>query len=156
MRRLFAVVVAGTLSAAPLLEAAGGAQPTASVAGTAQSSAGQPMANSIVQLRDLMTGQLVGTTASSATGAFAFAGLPAGRYAVEVVNATGQIIGTSAALDVAAGAAISGVGVAAGAAGAAAAAAGLSTGAIITITAIAVGAGVAVYAGQRDDASPSR
>ena len=130
MRRLLAVVVACTLSAAPLLEAAGGAQATASVAGTARSGAGQPMANSTVQLRNLTTGQLAGTTTSSSAGAFTFAGLPAGRYAVEVVNATGQIVGTSAALDVAAGAAISGVGVAAGAAAAAAAGtgAGLSTG----------------------------
>ena len=149
MRRLLAVVVACTLSAAPLLEAAGGAQGTASVAGTARSNAGQPMANSTVQLRNLMTGQLVGTTTSSAAGGFTFTGLPAGRYAVEVVNAAGEIVGTSAALDVAAGAAISGVGVAAGAEGAAAAGTGLSTGAIITITAVAVGAGVGAYASYR-------
>jgi|KBSMisStaDraftv2_1062788.scaffolds.fasta_scaffold590437_2 hypothetical protein len=158
MRRLLAVVVAFTLSAAPLLQAAAGAQATASVAGMARSSAGQPMANSTVQLRNLTTGQLVGTTKSSASGAFNFAALPAGRYAVEVLNATGQIIGTSAALDVAVGAAISGVAVAAGATGAAAvgAGAGLSTAAIIGITAAAIGAGVAGYAVARDEASPSK
>jgi len=163
MRRLLAVVVACFLSAAPLL---GAAQATASIAGAARSNAGQPMANSTVQLRNLMTGQLAGTTTSSSSGAFTFAGLPAGRYAVEVLNATGQIIGTSAALDVAAGAAISGVGVAAGAAGAAAAGAGagLSAGWIATITAAAIGAGVGIYAGASGDgtspqtttASPSR
>ena len=150
MRRLLAVVVACTLSAAPLLEAAGGAQAVASVAGTA-TSAGQPLANSTVQLRNLTTGQLAGTTTSSATGGFTFTGLPAGRYAVEVVNATGQIVGTSAALDVAAGAALSGVGVATAAAGAAAASAaatGLSTGTIATITAVVVGAGLGAYAIQ--------
>jgi len=156
MRRLFAAIVACALSVSPLLKAAPGAQPTASVAGTARSSAGQPVGNATVQLRNLMTGQLAGTTVSSSAGAFSFMGLPAGRYAVEVVNAAGEVLGTSAALDIAAGAAISGVGVAAGARGAAAAAAGLSTGAIVAITAIAVGSGVAVYAGQRDDASPSR
>jgi len=157
MRRLLAVVVACTVSAAPLLQATG-AQATASVAGTARSAAGQAMANSTVQLRNLMTGQLAGTTTSSASGAFTFAGLPPGRYAVEVLNATNQIIGTSAALDVAAGAAISGVGVAAGAAGAAGGGAGggLSTGVIIGITAAAIGAGVGIYAVARDDASPSR
>lgn len=154
MRRLLAVVVACTLSAAPLL---GAAQATASVAGNARTNAGQPMANSTVQLRNLMTGQLVGTTTSSSAGAFTFAGLPAGRYAVEVLNATGQIVGTSAALDVAAGAAISGVGVAAGAAGAAAAGtgAGLSAGWIATITAAAIGAGVGIYAGASGDGTQS-
>ena len=166
MRRLLAAVIACTLSATPLVGAAGGAQTTASVAGTARSNAGQPMANSTVQLRNLATGQLVGTTTSSSAGAFIFAGLPAGRYAVEVLNATGQIVGTSAALDVAAGAAISGVGVSAGAAGAAATGtgAGLSTGWIVTITAAAIGAGVGIYAGQSGSgatsaqatASPSR
>jgi hypothetical protein len=124
------------------------------------------MANSTVQLRNLATGQLIGTTTSSSAGAFTFAGLPAGRYAAEVLNATGQIVGTSAALDVAAGAAISGVGVLAGAAGAAAAetGAGLSAGWIVTITAAAIGAGVGIYAGQSGSggtspqatASPSR
>ena len=146
MRRLLAVVVAFTLSAAPLLQAAAGAQATASVAGMARSSAGQPMANSTVQLRNLTTGQLVGTTKSSASGAFNFAALPAGRYAVEVLNATGQIIGTSAALDVAVGAAISGVAVAAGADGRCC---GLGLGQasarprLSCITAAAIGAGVA-------------
>ena len=102
--------------------------------------------------------EIARTTISDDAGRFTFLGLPAGRYAVEVLNATGQIIGTSAALDVAAGAAISGVGVSAGAAGAAATGtgAGLSTAAIIGITAAAVGAGVLIYAVARDDASPSQ
>jgi hypothetical protein len=165
MRRLLAVVVACTLSSAPLLEAAAaarGAQATASLAGTARSASGQPLPNSTVQLRNLMTGQLAGSTTSSAMGDFTFTGLSGGRYAVEVINSAGQIIGTSAAVDVAAGTAVTGVGVATSAAaeaalaGGSAAATGISTGAIVAITAGAAGAGVAAYAIHRSNASPSQ
>ena len=88
----------------------------ASLAGTATSSTGQTVANATVQLRNLATGQLAGTTTSNAAGAFGFTGLQAGNYVVEVVNAAGQIVGTSASVSVAAGAAITGVTVTASAA----------------------------------------
>jgi hypothetical protein len=165
MRKVMAVVLACTLSSTLCLEAAAGgrgAQAPATLAGVARNSAGQAMANTTVQLRDLATGQLVGTSMTSATGAFSFTGLSAGRYAVEMVNAAGQIMGTSAAIDVATGAAIQGVAVTASvaggaaAAGGSAAASGLSTGAIVTITAAAVGAGVGVWAVHNATASPSQ
>jgi hypothetical protein len=165
MRSLFAVALICTLAFTPCLQAAAGArgaQAVASIRGTARNIAGQPMANTTVQLRNLSTGQLVGTTTSSATGEFGFTGLGAGRYAVELVNAAGQIVGTSAAFDVATGASIQGVAVTASAAagaaaaGGSAAATGLSTTAIVTITAAAVGAGLTVWAVQRDNASPSK
>ena len=166
MRRLVAAALALALSlhAIPIVAAgrAGQAQ-TASLAGTATSSAGQTVANATVQLRTLATGQLAGTTTSSASGAFSFAGLPAGNFAVEVVNAAGQIIGTSASISVAAGATITGVtvtatgaalGAAAGAAaGGAGAAAGISTAVIVTT--VAVAAGVAAIVIVRTNSSPS-
>ena len=45
---------------------------------------------------NLATGQLARHDHELRTGTFSFAGLQAGNYAVEVVNAAGQIIGTSA------------------------------------------------------------
>jgi hypothetical protein len=124
-----------------------------------------------VQLRNLATGQLAGTTTSSATGAFSFAGLPAGNFAVEVVNVAGQIIGTSASISVVAGATVTGitvsataavVGAAAGAAAAGAAAAGVgaaagvSTAVVVTTVAAAAGVAGAVAVAASGNASPSR
>jgi hypothetical protein len=179
MRRIIALTVVSSmsLSATPLFAAprarAGGQGQGASLAGTATNNSGQALANYTVQLRNLKTGQLAGTTTSAETGAFSFAGLEAGNFAIEVVNAAGQIIGTSASVAVTAGAAITGVAVsasaaaiagAAGAAGAAAAAgaagaagAGLSTAAIVTITTVAASAGIAgAVAVANNTASPSR
>jgi flagellin len=140
----------------------------ASLSGTASSSAGQTLGNVTVQLRDVATGQLAGTTTSSATGAFSFGGLQAGTYAVEVVSATGQIVGTSAAISVTAGATVTGVAVsataaavaggaaAAGAAAGAAASTGISTAVIITTVAAAAGVAGAVAVATNGNASPSR
>src|SRR5262249_21167528 len=104
MRRILSVAVISALSmptfsgAAPRGRVQG--QATASLSGTATSNTGQALANYTVQLRNLATGQLAGTTTSASTGGFSFAGLEAGNFAVEVVNATGQIIGTSASISV--------------------------------------------------------
>lgn len=169
MRRITASMLAFamTLSAAPLFAAPRAAQGTASIAGTASTSGGQTVPNATVQLRNLATGQLSGSTTSSASGAFSFTGLPAGNFAVEVVNAAGQIIGTSSSITVAAGATITGVtvsttaalvGAAAGAGAAAAgagAAAGISTAVIVTTVAVAGGIAAAV-AIVKANASPSR
>jgi len=165
MRRLLAVMVVCALGGTSVIQAASGArgaQATAVVAGTARSTVGQPMANSTVQLRNLATGQLAGKTTSTPQGEFRFQGLDGGRYAVEVVNGQGQIVGTSAAIDVMPGALVQGVGVSASAgasaaaAGSAAASTGLSTATIVTITAVAAGAGVGAWAIHRSTASPSQ
>ena len=79
-------------------------QSEGSIAGSAGSSSGRAMANATVRLRSVATGQLAGTTTSNAAGQFIFTGLPAGTYAVEVIDAAGQIVGTSAAIPLAAGA----------------------------------------------------
>ncbi len=171
MRRIIAVTVAVAMSftALPLFAAARAgrvAQQFGSLSGTARDQGGQTIARTTVQLRNLTTGELVSTTQSAADGAFSFAGLPAGNYAVEIVNAAGQIIGTSASITVAAGATVSGVivtasaaaalGTAAGAAAAGAAAAGgFSTAVVITTIAVAGGIAGAV-AIARNNASPSR
>jgi hypothetical protein len=172
MRRIVALSLASSMFGSAALAAAGApraqSQP-ASLSGTASSSAGQTLANVTVQLRDVATGQLAGTTTSSATGAFSFGGLQAGTYTVEVVGATGQIVGTSAAISVTAGATVTGVavsataaavaaGAAAGAAvaGGTAAAGGISTAVIVTTVAAAAGVAGAVAVATNGNASPSR
>jgi hypothetical protein len=123
------------------------------------------MANTVVQLRNLATGQLAGMTTSNLAGQFSFIGLNPGNYAVEVVNAAGQIVGTSASVAVNAGAAVTGVSVTAsvavsataglGATGAAAGSAGgASTATIIGAAAAAAGVAGAAYTNQT--ASPSQ
>jgi hypothetical protein len=171
MRRFTASAVAFvmTLSATPLFAAirAPRAQGQgASLAGTATSNTGETLGNYTVQLRNLGTGQLAGSTTSTATGTFSFAGLPAGNFAVEVVNAAGQIVGSSASIAVAAGATITGVAVSASAAvigataGAAAAGAALGAGGISTalvVATVAVAAGVVgAVVVVKNNASPSR
>src|SRR3989442_2488173 len=134
MRRIAAIALAASMMlSAPLAAAVRAprqAQPnTASLSGTAKAANGQAMPNTTVQLRNVNTGELAGTTTSNANGAFTFTALAGGTYAIEVLSATGQIIGTSAAVSVAARATVTGVAVSAsaaavGAAGGAAAAAG--------------------------------
>jgi hypothetical protein len=158
MRRVLvgALVCALLMPASSAFAAAGAG--SASIAGAARSAAGKVTANTTVQLRDVATGQLAGTTTSNAAGAFSFTGLEAGNYVVEVVNAAGQIIGTSASIAVAAGAVVTGVGVSAAAAAAAAGGAGAFFGSTLGIvTLAAAGAGVAgVTVASRTPASPSR
>jgi hypothetical protein len=132
-----------------------------SLSGTAARAGGRAMANATVQLRDIATGQIAATTTSSAGGQFTFAKLPAGNYMVEVVDASGRIVGTSASILVAPGAAVIGVTVTGSAAGAAVA--GLTTGSFFASTAgvvtlAAAGAAVAgvTVAATRTTASPSR
>ena len=171
MRRVTAsaLVFALTFAAAPLLAAraprGGQAQGLASITGNATTSTGQTIANVTVQLRDLVTGSLAGTTTSSATGTFAFVGLQAGSYTVEVVSAAGQIIATSASIAVSAGATITGITVSAtaaalaGAAAATVAGAGAAVGAstAIVVTSVAAAAGIAgAVAASTQTASPSR
>src|SRR5258708_39573870 len=124
MRRVVAAALVASLCAStPLLAAARARQAqgqSASLSGTATAANGQAIPNADVQLRDVTTGQLVGKAKSGPNGTFTFAGIPGGTYAIEVLSATGQIIGTSAAVSVAAGAAVTGVTVGATAAGVAA------------------------------------
>lgn len=169
MRRMIAVAVAVAMSftTLPLFAAARAgrvAQQLGTLSGIARDALRQPIARTTAQLRDLTTGQLVNTTQTAADGAFSFTGLPAGNYAVEIVDAAGRIIGTSASISVAAGGTVSGVIVSASAAGAlgtaaaagAAAAGGFSTAVVITTIAVAGGIAGAVAIARRGPASPSR
>ena len=130
---------------------------TGAITGTAQSAAGQTLPNYTVQVRNLQTGQLAGSTTSNAAGSFSFAGLNPGNYIVEVVNELGAIVGSSAPIGVAAGATIAvTVSATAAAAIAAAGGAGIGLSTALIVTTIAAAAGVAgVVVAARDPASPA-
>lgn len=154
---VIALTVALSLPLSPLGVTGVAQAEVASIAGAAASSTGETLVNATVQLRDLATGTVSGTTTSSSTGAFSFVAINPGNYIVEVLNAAGQVVGTSASISVAAGAAITGVAVSATAAAvtAAASVAGIST--IVAVTAAAAAAGVVgIVAVGQGDASPSR
>jgi hypothetical protein len=155
MKKLVAsmICVAFALSAMPvgLL-----AQATGQISGQAMVE-GRPMANGSVQLRNVDTGQIVSKATADANGNFSFSNLGPGNFVVETLDATGNVIGTSAKILLAAGAMVAtGVTVsgsaaaAAGLAGAAAGGGGFfgTTAGIVTLSAIGVGAaaGIAVAA----------
>ena len=156
--RFLVIVLAAALSL-PLspIGVIGAQTEAASVAGTATSSTGEVLVNATIQLRDLATGTVSGTTRSSSTGDFSFAAVAPGNYVVEILNAAGQVVGTSASISVAPGAGLTGVAVSVTAAGvrAAASATGIST--IFAVTTAAAAAGVVgIVAVGQGDASPSR
>jgi hypothetical protein len=135
---------------------------TSSVAGVAKDMTGSPLANTTVRLRNVMTGQLAGTTRTSIAGAFTFENLTSGNYIVETVDANGRIVAASSSVDVAPGAAMTGVAVTAPAdaqAKAGAVAGGgsffTSTTGIILLAAIGAGVVAGVIVATRDS-SPSK
>jgi hypothetical protein len=166
-KQIVALALASAVSvqASPLLaDTAGGttqAGGPASVAGTSRDARGSTVAHVKVNLRDLGTGKLASTTTSDAVGQFSFTGLKAGTYAIELLNDAGQLIGTSAAIAVTAGAAVTGVTVTVGAATqaallAAAAAGGGGISTALIVTAVAAGAGIAALVVVKNNASPSQ
>jgi hypothetical protein len=66
---------------------------------------GDPIANAIVRARDLLNGQIGGSTSTASAGQFAMNVNP-GSYLLEVVDTGGQIVGTSSFISASAGSAI--------------------------------------------------
>jgi hypothetical protein len=164
MRRLLALalIVALVMIGVPTSSFAG-PRVNSSVAGIAKDTTGRPLANTTVRLRNVLTGRVAGTARTSLSGAFTFENLASGNYIVETVDAAGRIVATSSSLDVAPGAAITGVAVTTAApsaaqAGGAAAGGGsffTSTAGIILLAAIGAGAVAGIYYGTKDD-SPAK
>jgi hypothetical protein len=165
MKRLLALalVVALVTLGVPTSSFAG-PRTNSSVAGTAKDTTGKPLANTTVRLRNILSGQLAATARTSIGGAFGFENLASGNYIVETVNAAGRIVATSSSLDVAPGAAVTGVTVTAPAdvtaqAGAAAAVGAASfwssAGGMALLAAIGTGAVAGIYYGTKED-SPSK
>lgn len=170
MRRSLAAAVAIVLVATLPIPSAGavmkrhGRQPaaTGSVEGIARSAQGQPLARHTVQIRDVQSGQLAGSSITSETGQFSFAGLAPGSYVVEIVNPQGQNIGASAPFAVASNA-VATVAVTATAVGALSSAPGagfkLFGFGTAASAAIVAGATIGIVAGviaTQNDASSSR
>lgn len=109
MKRLTALaivlVLAGSVPAVALAAPQGPGQLTGSV----RDAGDRPAANVLVRLRNLDTGVVAGTTTTNSGGAYAFTGVAPGNYVVEVLDASGQILATSAALSVSAGQGLAGV-----------------------------------------------
>jgi len=158
MRRVFVVALALSL-AAPMSSAfaagAGAAGGAASISGSTRSA----KAKTTVRLRNVANNQVVGTTTADASGKFSFTGLEPGQYVVEVVNASGVVMGVSAPMALEAGAAISDVAVAGGAAAAATAASTPFLGSlvgIVTVAAAGAAVGGVTVAATRPQASSSQ
>ena len=101
---LVAVIYAPRLDAAqfPALPPGLG---NASINGVAVTPGGQSLSSSIAQARNLLTGQIGGVAKTAVDGQFAITGLLPGSYVVEIVDAAGQIVGTSSFVSAAAGSA---------------------------------------------------
>ena len=105
MRKAIAVCVASALVVMllPVTASARVPQATGTLNGVAQNAQGQTLPQYTVRLRNTQTGQLAGSQTSNATGQFSFVGLNPSDYVVEIVNSTGNIVGTSTAVTVGAG-----------------------------------------------------
>ena len=146
------------------------AQTAGAIAGVATID-GKPISNVVIRLRNVDSGQLLGTSPATTAGDFSFTGLVPGNYIVEMVSANGTIIGTSAVIPLnpavmvacnitvsASEAAVAAAG-GMGAAPAIGAAVGGTSGLSPTILAVlAVGAtlGTTAIVAVANDASPSR
>lgn len=97
MRRLLAVALAVSLVATGLtstLFAAGQGQ-VANLTGRALSVDQQGLANTMVRLRSVTTGQLLRVTTSTQGGAYSFPAVDPDTYIIELVDRTGRILGTT-------------------------------------------------------------
>jgi len=132
------------------------------VAGIAKDSAGQPVANHGVRLRDTASNQVVSTSRTSGSGAFSFTNVRAGTYLVELIDDHGAAIAVSNTLTLnSASASVDGLVIVVGSDKlVAAAAAGArffnSTAGFLLLTAIGVGGTTAAYVATRGEKSPSK
>jgi hypothetical protein len=154
MRRINVLVLAVAFALQTAPPPAFAAQGTATLSGTARSSSGQMIVNCTAQLRSLQTGRLVGSTTCDSAGGFIFTGLNPGSFVVEIVNAQGLVVASSAVTDLAAGATAT-LSVTA-ATGFAATSGGIGTAVILTSFAAAAGVAGVVVVANRATASPSQ
>ena len=157
MKRTLAVAMMFALLMSPISTLSAGAGSLGAINGTMRGPSG-PVAGVRVNVVDRM-GAIVGSTVTDSTGAYSLAGLPAGTFVVQAVNATGTVMTTSTAT-VAGTTATTNLMASASAAPAAQAAAvqggGLSTKAIWWIVgAGAAGTAVIAAVAMNDDSSAS-
>ena len=139
------------------------AQSGGTMTGVARGNHLQSLASVNVQLRNVDTGAVVGTTMTTEAGTFTFPALPAGKYIAEVVDAAGKVLGVGAPVSLTAGgtATTSVIALAFGTTTAASTASGFSflgMGPVTTMTILGAAAAASVtgVVATRPDASPSR
>lgn len=103
MRRFIAIALASLLMLANVPQIFAAAKATGSLTGVARTTAGQPLADHSVRVRDVRTGDVVATSRTGANGAFVVAALAPGGYVVEIVDVAGRIVGVSTIATVAEG-----------------------------------------------------
>jgi hypothetical protein len=138
------------------------AQSGGTMTGVARGNHLQSLASVNVQLRNVDTGAVVGTTMTTDAGTFTFPALPAGNYIAEVVDATGKVLGVGAPVSLPAGgtATTSVIALAFGTTGASTASGfsflGMGPVTTMSILGAAAAASVTAVVATRPDASPSR
>jgi hypothetical protein len=95
MRRFIAIALASLLMLANAPQISAAAKATGALTGVARTTAGQPLADHTVRVRDVRTGDVVATSRTGANGAFLVAALEPGSYVVEIVDLAGRIVGVS-------------------------------------------------------------
>jgi hypothetical protein len=163
MRRFLSTVLvtAMTVAGAPLGVVAAQLDSVA-LRGTAYTTSLQAFPDVRVQIRDLKSALVVNSTTSSATGEFSFANLKPGNYIVELVEASGKVLGMSApfTLGTVPNVTVSVVAVAQGlvtaGVGAGFSLFGLGPVSSVAVLGAASAAAVTAVVATRQDASPSR
>ena len=82
-------------------------QQVGSLSGVAEGADKVALPNYTVRVRNASSGLVAASTTSTQTGTFEFTGLLPGSYVVEIVDASGKIVGLSSSVAVGAGAAVS-------------------------------------------------
>lgn len=164
MRKACAAVltlVAGSFGMTPRIATAQAQATTGGVQGVARDAAQQNLSGVRVQVR-APNGQLASTGVTNAQGAFSFTGLNPATYTLEILDAAGNIVGTSGSVAVTAGSTAT-VTISAAAAGAITAATGgglslLGLGTLGTVAVIGGAAALTTVAivATKKEASPSR
>ena len=103
MRRFIAISLASLIMLANAPQIFAAAKATGALTGVARTTAGQPLADHSVRVRDVRTGDVVATSRTGANGAFLVAALEPGSYVVEIVDLAGRIVGVSTIATVAEG-----------------------------------------------------
>jgi len=155
------LVTAVTVAGAPVGMGAAHAD-SVILTGTAYTSMLQPFSNVRVQIRDIKSAQVVGSTTTSASGEYSFENLPAGNYIAEIVDGSNNVLGMSAPFTIGSVPKVT-VSVTAAAQGAASAGGGagfsvLGLGPVSSLAVLGAASAAAVTAvvTTRQDASPSR
>jgi hypothetical protein len=159
MRRILSLVVSVALVMSVVLPAFAGSAAVGRINGVALAQSGQHLAGQLARLRNLQIGHIANVTTTNASGQFAFTGLNAGVYVVELMS-NGYVVGTSSPVvlterDMTANVSATAAGGGQAQAGALAGSFWASTAGIITVAAITAGVITAVVVAKSDE-SPSQ